>query len=130
MESTEPLSQSKPIPIVGIGASAGGLGELQQCLSHVPPGSGMAIVIVHGRDLAILQGALHLQEPPEPRGLRLPIDTFFKSLVQDNRIDSVVIIFTDITASKNLESELRAAQARLAALNANASPHGVADGLS
>ncbi len=36
-------------------------------------------VIPPGRDLRIEQGVLHLQDPPEPRGLRLPIDSFFKS---------------------------------------------------
>jgi len=35
-----------PFPIVGIGASAGGLEALDQFLSHVPPDSGLAFVIV------------------------------------------------------------------------------------
>ena len=33
-------------PIVGIGASAGGLEALEQFLGHVPAGSGMAFVVV------------------------------------------------------------------------------------
>ena len=33
-------------PIVGIGASAGGLEALEQFLGHVPSGSGMAFVVV------------------------------------------------------------------------------------
>jgi chemotaxis methyl-accepting protein methylase len=37
-------------PIVGIGASAGGLEALEQFLSHVPAGSGMAFVIVQHLD--------------------------------------------------------------------------------
>lgn len=37
-------------PIVGIGASAGGLEALEQFLSRVPPGSGMAFVIVQHLD--------------------------------------------------------------------------------
>jgi chemotaxis response regulator CheB len=34
------------LPIIGIGASAGGLEALEHFLSHVPKGSGMAFVIV------------------------------------------------------------------------------------
>ncbi len=143
MESTEPLPQSKPFPIVGIGASAGGLGALQQFLSHVPPGSGLAIVIVQhldpdrhgmlvellqrhsavpvlqasdqmqvepnhvyvippGRDLAILHGVLQLLEPPEPRGLRLPIDTFFKSLAQDRQEHSIGVILSGMGSDGTL----------------------------
>lgn len=37
-------------PIVGIGASAGGLDALEQFLGHVPAGSGMAFVIVQHLD--------------------------------------------------------------------------------
>jgi two-component system CheB/CheR fusion protein len=49
---------------------------------------------------------------------------------QDNRIDGVVIIFTDVTAGKRMEAQLRAAQARLAELSGNAQPQGAGDGLS
>ena len=41
---------SVSFPIVGIGASAGGLEALEQFLGHVPPGSGMAFVIVQHLD--------------------------------------------------------------------------------
>ena len=37
---------SHGFPIVGIGASAGGLEALEQFLGHVPAGSGMAFVVV------------------------------------------------------------------------------------
>ena len=37
-------------PIVGIGASAGGLEALEQFLRHVPPQSGMAFVVVQHLD--------------------------------------------------------------------------------
>ena len=37
-------------PIVGIGASAGGLEALEQFLSHVPPASGLAYVVVQHLD--------------------------------------------------------------------------------
>ena len=41
---------SVSFPIVGIGASAGGLDALEQFLGHVPAGSGMAFVIVQHLD--------------------------------------------------------------------------------
>jgi len=41
---------SAAFPIVGIGASAGGLEALEQFLGHVPAGSGMAFVIVQHLD--------------------------------------------------------------------------------
>jgi len=37
-------------PIVGVGASAGGLEALEQFVKHVPAGSGMAFVIVQHLD--------------------------------------------------------------------------------
>lgn len=47
-KSTPPVSAA--FPIVGIGASAGGLEALEQFLTHVPAGSGMAFVIVQHLD--------------------------------------------------------------------------------
>ncbi len=111
-------------PIVGIGASAGGLEALELFLQNVPAGSGMAFVIVQhldpthkgimvellqratamkvvqvqdrmkvepdqvyvippNKDMSILHGTLHLLDPAAPRGLRLPIDFFFRSLADD-----------------------------------------------
>jgi two-component system CheB/CheR fusion protein len=122
-------------PIVGIGASAGGLVALEQFFSHVPLKSGMAYVVVQhldpnregmlvellqrhtpmpvvevkdqvqvepdhvyviapGRDLSVLHGALHLLEPVEPHGLRLPIDFFFKSLADDRQQGSIGVILS------------------------------------
>jgi two-component system CheB/CheR fusion protein len=124
-----------PFPIVGIGASAGGLVALERFLSAVASGSGMAYVVVQhldpnrsgmlvellqrqtsmpteevqdqmriepnhvyvippGRDISVLNGVLHLFEPPEPRGLRLPIDFFFKSLADDRHQNSIGVILS------------------------------------
>jgi len=47
---TPPPHASAPFPIVGIGASAGGLDALEHFLGHVPTGSGMAFVIVQHLD--------------------------------------------------------------------------------
>jgi two-component system CheB/CheR fusion protein len=122
-------------PIIGVGASAGGLEALTQFLDKVPEGSGMAFVVVQhldpthkgimpellqratrmrvaqvrdrmkiqadsvyvippNRDMSILRGALHLFEPISPRGLRLPIDFFFRSLAEDRREQSVGVILS------------------------------------
>lgn len=124
-----------PFPIVGIGASAGGLEALELFLGNVPDKCGMAFVIVQhldpthqgimaellqrttrmsvvqvkdrmkvepdcvyvippNRDMSILHGVLHLFEPTTPRGLRLPIDYFFRSLAEDQKEHSIGIILS------------------------------------
>jgi len=50
LKDTSPPQSSNPFPIVGIGASAGGLEALEQFLGHVPENSGMAFVIVQHLD--------------------------------------------------------------------------------
>jgi two-component system CheB/CheR fusion protein len=122
-------------PIVGIGASAGGLDAFEQFFRHIPPDSGMAFVLVPhldpghssilteilqrstslpvyeaqdqitvapnrvyvippNRDMSIFHGALHLSVPEQPRGLRMPIDTFLRSLAEDRGEQSVGIILS------------------------------------
>ena len=130
-----PPGQELPIPIVGIGASAGGLEALEQFLRQVPEGSGLAFVIVQhldpthkgimpellqrttgmevfqvrdrmkvkpncvyvippNKDMSILHGALHLFAPTAPRGLRLPIDFFLRSLAEDRQEHSIGVILS------------------------------------
>src|ERR1039458_8140080 len=130
-------------PIVGIGASAGGLEALEQFLGHVPAGSGMAFVIVQhldpthkgvmpellqratsmkviqvkdrtkvrpdcvyvippNKDMSILHGVLHLFEPVAPRGLRLPIDYFLRSLAQDQEGRSIGVILSGMGSDGTL----------------------------
>ncbi|HEY6007996.1 MAG TPA: chemotaxis protein CheB, partial [Geobacteraceae bacterium] len=127
--------ESLLFPIVGIGASAGGLEALEQFLRHVPEESGMAFVIVQhldpthkgimpellqrttgmevfqvrdrmrvkhdcvyvippNKDMSILHGVLHLFEPTAPRGLRLPIDFFLRSLAEDRQERSIGVILS------------------------------------
>jgi two-component system CheB/CheR fusion protein len=122
-------------PIVGIGASAGGLEALELFLANVPQDSGMAFVIVQhldpthkdimvellqrgtsmkvfqvkdrmrvkpdcvyvippNKDMSILHGVLHLLDPAAPRGMRLPIDFFFRSLAEDKQEHSVGVILS------------------------------------
>ena len=51
-------------------------------------------VIPSNKDMAILHGTLQLLEPTATRGLRLPIDFFFKHLGQDQKERAVGIIFS------------------------------------
>ncbi|MDD4107781.1 MAG: chemotaxis protein CheB [Prolixibacteraceae bacterium] len=122
-------------PIVGIGASAGGLEALELFLKNVPDKSGMAYVVIQHLDptqkgmlpellqrissmqvfqvedlmkinpdcvyvippnksMSIFKGVLHLFEPVEARGLRLPIDFFLRSLADDQKEYAVGIILS------------------------------------
>ena len=53
-----------------------------------------AYIIPPNRDMALLNGALQLLEPIAPRGLRLPIDFFFRSLAQDRREQAICIVLS------------------------------------
>jgi len=135
--------EDRSCPIVGIGASAGGLEALVQFLEHVPKDSGMAFVIVQhldptqkgmmpellqratamkvmqvkdrtkvfpncvyiippNSDMSVLRGVLHLLTPVESRGLRLPIDFFFRSLAEDQRERSMGIILSGMGSDGTL----------------------------
>jgi len=134
---------STGFPIVGIGASAGGLEALGEFLGHVPADSGMAFVVVThldptrkgimpellqrvtkmkvilikdrtkiqpdcvyvippNKDLSLLHGTLHLLAPTAPRGLRLPIDSFFRSLAQDQHERSIGVILSGMGSDGTL----------------------------
>lgn len=124
-------------PIVGIGASAGGISAFEAFFSGMPADTdpGMAFVLVQhlspdhksiltdlirrytrmqvfevedgmevrpncayiippGRDMAFLGGSLQLLKPSAPRGQRLPIDFFFRSLAQDQRERAIGIVLS------------------------------------
>ena len=124
-------------PIVGIGASAGGLAAFEAFFSGMPAETdpGMAFVLVQhlapdhksiltdlvkrytrmqvfevedgmavrpncvyiippDRDMAFLDGTLQLLEPTAPRGHRLPIDFFFRSLAQDQHEQAICIVLS------------------------------------
>ncbi|NQU31426.1 MAG: chemotaxis protein CheB, partial [Anaerolineae bacterium] len=130
-------------PIIGIGASAGGLEALESFLANVPEKSGMAFVIVQhldptrkgvmvellqrgtpmkvmqvedqmrikpdsvyvippNKDMSILRGVLHLLDPLAPRGLRLPIDFFFRSLADDQQEESIGVILSGMGSDGTL----------------------------
>ncbi len=45
-QKTEDIHQDEEFPVVGIGASAGGLAAFEQLFTYIPPNSGMAFVVV------------------------------------------------------------------------------------
>jgi two-component system, chemotaxis family, CheB/CheR fusion protein len=59
-------------------------------------------VIPTNKDLAILNGVLHLLEPDTPRGLRLPIDFFFRSLAQDKHEMAIGVILSGMGSDGSL----------------------------
>ena len=131
------VTQSAGFPIVGIGASAGGLAAFEAFFSTMPVDSdpGMAFVLVQhlardhksilselirrytkmqvfevqdgmvvkpncayiippNRDMALVNGRLQLLEPTLARGIRLPIDFFFRSLAQDQHELAICIVLS------------------------------------
>jgi len=59
-------------------------------------------VIPPNKSLTILNGALHLFEPIETRGLRLPIDIFFRSLADDQHEKSIGIVLSGMGSDGSL----------------------------
>lgn len=59
-------------------------------------------VIPPNKDMSILHGVLHLLEPASPRGLRLPIDFFFRSLAQDRQEHSIGVILSGMGSDGTL----------------------------
>jgi two-component system CheB/CheR fusion protein len=74
-------------------------------------------VLPPNTEMVIMHGALLLKKLKEPRGLRLPIDTFFRSLAEDQRDKAIGIILsgngTDGTLGlKAIKAELGMAMAQ------------------
>jgi two-component system CheB/CheR fusion protein len=142
-ESEKTISNKISFPIVGIGASAGGLEALEQFFENVPTNSGLAYVVIQHLDpthvgimpellqrttdmkvvqvsdhlkvqpnhlyvippnksMSVLNGYLYLFEPIESRGLRLPIDYFFRSLAEDQQENSIGIILSGMGSDGSL----------------------------
>lgn len=136
-------STTVSFPIVGIGASAGGLEALELFFSNMPNNNGMAFVVIQHLDpthegmmpellqritsmkvfqstdglkvkpncvyvippnksMSILNGALYLFAPVESRGLRLPINTFFRSLADDRQDKGIGIILSGMGSDGSL----------------------------
>lgn len=119
-------------PVIGIGASAGGLEAFDLYFKNMPNNSGIAFVVIKylvpthagimpellrrktgmkvlqetvalrvkpnsvyvippNKSLSTLVGRLHLFDSVKPRGLRLPIDLFFRSLAL-HRMQKILIL--------------------------------------
>ena len=132
-----PAATAASFPVVGIGASAGGLAAFEAFFSGMPTDTNpnMAFVLVQhlapnhksmltdlirrftrmqvfevedgmqiqpncayiippNRDMAFINGTLQLLSPVEPRGQRLPIDFFFRSLALDQRERAIGIVLS------------------------------------
>ena len=137
------ITTSTIFPIIGIGASAGGLEALEQFFKNMPENNGMAFVVIQHLDpnhigllpellqritsmqvfqvsdrlkvkpncvyvippnksMSILNGILHLFDPVESRGLRLPVDIFFRSLAEDQHEKSIGIILSGMGSDGSL----------------------------
>ena len=59
-------------------------------------------VIPPNKDLSILHGVLHLLDPLAPRGLRLPIDFFFRALAQDRNQRAIGVILSGMGSDGTL----------------------------
>jgi two-component system CheB/CheR fusion protein len=59
-------------------------------------------VIPPNKDMSILHGVLHLLDPAAPRGLRLPIDFFFRSLADDRQEKSIGVILSGMGSDGTL----------------------------
>jgi chemotaxis response regulator CheB len=62
------------------------------CVYVIPPNS----------DMSLLHGTLHLLPPAAPRGLRLPIDFFFRSLAEDQLERSIGVILSGMGSDGTL----------------------------
>lgn len=137
LEYISPTVKKNLFPIIGIGASAGGLAAFESFFSNMPIGvhpdcsfvliqhlspdhtsilseiigrytvmhvleaeDGIIVepnhvyVIPPKHDIALINGALQLLEPTNPRGQRLPINFFFRSLALDQHEYAIGIILS------------------------------------
>ncbi|WP_321288786.1 PAS domain S-box protein [uncultured Sunxiuqinia sp.] len=133
--SLVPAENIQVLPVVGIGASAGGLEALERFFVNIPSNTGAAFVIIQhldpnhksiladlikrytkmevlqiidgvevmpdtvyiippGSDVSLKNNKLILSSQPRPRTLRLPIDSFLKSLAHDKKDRAIGIILS------------------------------------
>ncbi len=94
---TEILQRSTAMPVL----------EAQDQMVVVPD---TVYVIPPNRDMAIFRGALQLSVPEEPRGQRMPIDAFLRSLAEDQgeRAVGIVLSGTGTDGSLGLRAVLGA----------------------
>jgi two-component system CheB/CheR fusion protein len=76
--------------------------KVQQITERMAVHPNNIYVIPPGFDLSILNGVLHLLEPAEPHGLRLPIDYFLRSLAVDQKEHAIGVILSGMGADGTL----------------------------
>jgi len=132
---TKKAAKARSFPIVGIGASAGGLEAFESLFSNMPSDSNIAFIIVQhldpkhksimsallkkyttmtifevedgmkikpnciylnppSKNMTIINGTLHLIDPTERHSTNLPIDSFFRSLSEDQSEKAICIILS------------------------------------
>lgn len=135
IQSMKQVTGNHDFPVVGIGASAGGINALKQFFADLPADSGMAFVVIlhlsqqHESNLAaiiqqqtampvaqvtetvkvepnrvyvippashleMMDGVIKLAEPQRIRGLRVPIDLFFRTLADAYGRQAVCVILS------------------------------------
>ena len=65
-------------------------------------GANCIYVIPPNTDLSIMRGRLNLMEPSAPRGLRMPIDFFFRQLAEDQREKATGIVLSGMGTDGSL----------------------------
>jgi chemotaxis methyl-accepting protein methylase len=63
---------------------------------------GQVYVLPAGQQVTLEQGYLRLVPPAEPRGLRLPIDTFFRSLAAERQHEATGVVLSGMGADGTL----------------------------
>jgi chemotaxis methyl-accepting protein methylase len=76
--------------------------EVFQVTDRMPVKLNCVYVIPPNKDMSILHGVLHLFEPVAPRGLRLPIDIFLRSLADDRQESSIGVILSGMGSDGTL----------------------------
>lgn len=134
-EETSRVNPEESFPIIGLGASAGGLEAFEIFFKNMPENSGMAFVLISHLDpahtsmmkellskftpmevkqvndgmklepnkvfvippnryMSVSDNTLQLSEPEDPRGLRMPIDFFLRSLAADQGERAICVILS------------------------------------
>jgi two-component system CheB/CheR fusion protein len=141
--SKRPANADRPLSVVGVGASAGGLEAFEQLLRALPADTGMAFCLVQhlaprhesilsellgkatrmpvvevtegmrvrgnhiyvippNADMTITDGELHLSPMSQDRALRMPIDSFFRSLADVYQSRAVGVILSGTASDGTL----------------------------
>ena len=107
-----PSAPHKSIPIVGLGASAGGLEALEKFLSHVPPDCGIGFVVVthqHPGHTSLLPELLgkctRMRVKVAADGMAVEPNTVYLSL-PDGYL-AILLAFEDVTAGRETETVKR-----------------------